>query len=100
MLLNALCIAAGAIGALYPACAWPMFIFGMVTFAAFNMKLFGSMSAAAANLGAGVKGTYTTVAGGTMALWAAYPIMFFLCELTRTLSTEQEVLVYAILDVP
>merc|ERR1712007_356348 len=35
MLLNALCIAAGAIGALNPKVGWPCFIFGMVTFVMF-----------------------------------------------------------------
>merc|ERR1719473_458776 len=99
MLLNALCIASGAIGATNPDCAWPMFIFGMVTFGMFNQKLFGSMNAAAASLGPGVRGTYNTVAGGTMLLWCAYPIMYFACELTHSLSIEQEVTAYAILDV-
>merc|ERR1719171_1712485 len=39
MLMNAVCIAAGAIGALKPAMNVPMFILGMATFAAFIEKL-------------------------------------------------------------
>merc|ERR1719408_358549 len=43
MLLNAICIACGAIGALNPDACVPMFALGMVTFAGFNAKLFGAM---------------------------------------------------------
>merc|ERR1712048_557189 len=51
MLLNALCIAAGAFGALNPRVGWPCFIFGMVTFVMFNAQLFGSMLAKAGEMG-------------------------------------------------
>merc|ERR1719456_701090 len=43
MLLNAICIVCGAIGALNPGARLPMFFLGMVTFAGFNAKLFGAM---------------------------------------------------------
>merc|ERR1719265_1797324 len=62
MLLNALCIAAGAIGALNPDCAWAMFTFGMVCFALFNMKLFGGIASKAADCGPDVAGRYQLVA--------------------------------------
>merc|ERR1719454_89301 len=51
MLMNAICIAAGAIGALVPACKMPMFALGMITFVMFNAKLFGAMSSKAKELG-------------------------------------------------
>merc|ERR1719502_878559 len=51
MLLNAICIVCGAIGALSPGARISMFFLGMVTFVGFNQKLFGSMMAQAATLG-------------------------------------------------
>merc|ERR1719152_385204 len=51
MLMNAICIATGAIGALVPACKMPMFALGMITFVMFNAKLFGAMIGKAKELG-------------------------------------------------
>merc|ERR1711948_194582 len=99
MILNALCIAAGALGALNPIFAWPGFIFGMVTFVMFNAKLFGSMASQAESLGGDVRAKYMLVTTFAMLLWCAYPVMFYYCELTHSLGIKQEIVVYAILDV-
>jgi bacteriorhodopsin len=90
MLMNALCITAGAIGALKPSVNIPMFIIGMLTFAAFIQKLF--------SFGEG-NSHYKTTMKITMLLWAAYPVMYILCELTKTFTSEAEVWAYMILDV-
>merc|ERR1719405_273470 len=58
MLLNAICIGCGAIGALVESCRYSMFFLGMVTFVLFNQKLFGSMSAEAGKFGSDVAGKY------------------------------------------
>merc|ERR1712036_114701 len=50
MLLNAICIACGAVGALNPASRLPMFVLGMATFIGFNWKLFGGMMENASKL--------------------------------------------------
>merc|ERR1719456_2127250 len=59
MLLNAICIACGAIGALNPDAKLPMFVLGMVTFVMFIAKLFGAMMAKAKTLGDEVGDKYT-----------------------------------------
>jgi bacteriorhodopsin len=99
MLLNAICILCGAIGALQPSARLSMFILGMVTFVGFNAKLFGSMMANAAALGADVSGKYKAVTTLTMGIWCAYPVMYLLCEVTGALGVGAEVFLYAILDV-
>jgi bacteriorhodopsin len=99
MLLNALCIAAGAIGALNPRVGWPCFIFGMVTFVMFNAQLFGTMLTKAGELGADVQNKYKLVTAFAMGLWWAYPILFYFFELTHTFGVETEIWCYAILDV-
>jgi len=99
MLMNAICIASGAIGALNPDAKWPMFILGMVTFVMFIMKLFGAMMAKAQSLGNGVGAKYTSVTATTMAIWCIYPAMYLAAEVYRAVSVEQEVLIYAVIDV-
>merc|ERR1712186_79577 len=91
MLVNAICIVSGAIGALTPEARIPMFILGMITFVAFNMKLFGAMMAQASNLGADVAKKYSTVTTLTMGIWCAYPVMYVLCEITGMLPESTEV---------
>merc|ERR1719408_659657 len=90
MLMNAICIATGAIGALVPACKMPMFILGMITFVMFNAKLFGAMMSKASSLGADVAGKYKTVTTVTMATWCAYPVMYILCEIAHVMHPELE----------
>jgi bacteriorhodopsin len=90
MLFNAVCIAAGAIGALKPAVNVPMFIIGMATFVAFIHKLWGL---------APDNSHYNKVMRLTMGIWCAYPIMFVLFEMTRASGTDVEVWSYMILDV-
>merc|ERR1719240_290717 len=58
MLMNAICIATGAIGALVPSCKLPMFALGMITFVMFNAKLFGAMASKAKDLGDAVPSKY------------------------------------------
>jgi len=99
MLLNAICIVCGAIGALNYEARIPMFVLGMITFIGFNFKLFGAMMDQASKLGDGVAGKYKAVTALTMGIWCAYPVMYWLCEVTRTLSTGSEVMLYAVLDV-
>jgi bacteriorhodopsin len=99
MLMNAICIGCGAIGALYQGCRYSMFFLGLITFALFNQKLFGAMMDNSSKMGSDVSGKYKAVTGVTMAIWCAYPVMYYLCEVTRTLSITQEILVYVVLDV-
>jgi len=99
MLLNAICIASGAVGALTPAGKVPMFVLGMVTFIMFNQKLFGAMMSKAKSLGSEVGKKYNTVTTTTMGVWCAYPVMYLLAEVMHVLTLQQEVLLYACLDV-
>lgn len=99
MLMNAICIACGAIGALVPSARVTMFVLGMITFVLFLMKLFGSMATQAGKISSDVEAKYKTVCTLAMGVWCAYPIMYFLCEITNILSESMEVLLYAILDV-
>merc|ERR1719258_708199 len=71
----------------------------MITFVLFNMKLFGSMMNEAGKFGSDVGNKYKAVTGISMGIWCAYPVMYWLCEVTRTLTTDMEIIVYAILDV-
>jgi bacteriorhodopsin len=99
MLMNAICIASGAIGALNPDAKMPMFILGMVTFVMFIVKLFGAMMTKAQSLGADVGAKYTSVTATTMAIWCIYPAMYLAAEVYHVVTVEQEVLIYAIIDV-
>jgi len=99
MLMNAICIASGAVGALNPDAKWPMFILGLVTFVMFIMKLFGAMMAKAKSLGDDVGAKYSSVTATTMAIWCIYPAMYLAAEVYHAVSIEQEVLIYAVIDV-
>merc|ERR1711920_183737 len=88
-LLNAICIACGAIGALKPSVNVPMFVLGMLTFAGFIQRLFALPGGA----------HYQTVMKLTMGIWCAYPVMFAVCEMSHMVSTDVEVWMYCILDV-
>jgi bacteriorhodopsin len=89
MLLNAICIVCGAIGALKPSVSIPFFVLGMITFVGFIEKLWGLSKDA----------HYQLVMKLTMGIWCAYPIMFILCEMTHSVTTELEVWLYCVLDV-
>merc|ERR1711870_205717 len=89
MLMNAICIACGAIGALKPSVNVPTFILGMVTFVAFIQRLVVLPGDA----------HYQMVMKLTMGIWCAYPIMFLVCEMTHMVATPVEVWMYCILDV-
>merc|ERR1719343_450008 len=65
MLMNAICITCGAIGALKPSVNVPMFILGMITFAAFIQRLLVLPGGA----------HYQMVMKLTMGIWCAYPII-------------------------
>jgi len=99
MLLNAMCIASGAVGALTPAGKIPMFMLGMITFCMFNYVLFGAMMKKADSLGSEVGGKYKLVTTVTMIVWCAYPMMYVLCEMMHAVNIEMEVVLYAGLDV-
>jgi bacteriorhodopsin len=89
MLMNALCILCGALGALKPSVNIPMFVLGMLTFAAFIHQLFVLDG----------DDHYKNTMKMTMGIWCAYPIMFLLCEMTHVTTTEVEVWLYCVLDV-
>merc|ERR1719240_179816 len=99
MLMNAICIATGAIGALVPSCKLPMFALGMITFVMFNDKLFGAMASKAKDLGDAVASKYSTVTSLTMGIWCAYPAMYLICEVFRMVPIETEIMIYVVLDV-
>merc|ERR1711879_774979 len=65
----------------------------------FIMKLFGAMMAKAQSLGGGVGAKYTSVTATTMAIWCIYPAMYLAAEVYRAVTVEQEVLIYAVIDV-
>merc|ERR1712217_39459 len=73
MLLNAICITCGAIGALKPSVNVPMFVLGMLTFAGFIQRLFALPGGA----------HYQSVMKLTMGIWCAYPVMFLVCEMSH-----------------
>jgi bacteriorhodopsin len=89
MLLNAICIICGAVGALKPSVSIPFFVLGMLTFVGFIQKLWGLSK----------DQHYQLVMKLTMGIWCAYPVMFYLCEMTHSVTTELEVWLYCILDV-
>merc|ERR1719261_1530878 len=89
MLLNAICIACGAIGALKPSVNVPMFVLGMLTFAGFIQRLFALPGGA----------HYQSVMKLTMGIWCAYPVMFLVCEMSHMVSSDVEVWMYCVLDV-
>merc|ERR1712046_247590 len=89
MLLNAICITCGAIGALKPSVNVPMFILGMLTFAGFIQRLLVLPGGA----------HYQMVMKLTMGIWCAYPVMFLVCEMSHMVATPVEVWMYCILDV-
>jgi bacteriorhodopsin len=97
MLQNAICITAGAIGSLKPSVNIPFFVIGMVTFVAFIHKLLGLGDAK--DIGEARVAHYKKVMMITMGIWCAYPVMFLLCEMTKTVPTDIEVWLYMILDV-
>jgi len=99
MLMNAICIAAGAAGAMTPGGQWPLFALGMVTFLMFNVKLFGAMLSKAESLGSAVGGKYKTVVYLTMGVWCIYPVMYVACECLQAVSIEYEVFIYCVIDV-
>merc|ERR1719321_834496 len=88
MLLNAICIVCGAVGALKPSVNIQMFVLGMVTFVGFA-KLLGLSKDA----------HYQLTMKLTMGIWCAYPVMFLICEMTHLVTTEVEVWLYCVLDV-
>merc|ERR1712176_952854 len=89
MLLNAICIACGAIGALKPSVNVPMFVLGMLTFAGFIQRLFALPGGA----------HYQSVMKLTMGIWSAYPVMFLVCEMSHMVISDVEVWMYCVLDV-
>lgn len=89
MLLNAICIACGAVGALKPSVSIPFFVLGCLTFVGFIEKLWGLSK----------NEHYQLVMKLTMGIWCAYPVMFVACEMTHSVTTEVEVWLYCILDV-
>merc|ERR550537_219357 len=88
MLLNAICIACGAVGALKPSVNIPFFVLGMLTFIGFIAKLWGLSKDA----------HYQKTMKLTMGIWCAYPVMFVVCEMTHAATTDIEVWLYCILD--
>jgi bacteriorhodopsin len=90
MLMNALSITFGAVGALKPSVNIPFFIGGLFTFFIFIEKL----------LSIGKNNAhYQGVMKLTMGIWCAYPIMFLVCEMMHVVTTEVEVWMYVVLDV-
>merc|ERR1719261_2134649 len=97
MMMNAVCIAAGAVGALKPSANVPFFILGMATFVGFIHKLMTIGDAD--KVGKERVAHYKKVMMLTMGIWCAYPVMFLLCELTKTVPSDVEIWLYMILDV-
>lgn len=75
---------------------WLLFAIGMIWFLPI---IYAMLVEWKAKVNPAVVGTYSTVAYMTVVLWAAYPIMWVLCEGTGILSDETEVLLYMLLDV-
>merc|ERR1712232_401448 len=59
----------------------------------------GAMMAKAKTLGSSVGAKYTSVTATTMAIWCIYPAMYLAAEVFRAVTVEQEVLIYAVIDV-
>jgi|EP00302_Diacronema_sp_CCMP2436_P045525 bacteriorhodopsin len=75
---------------------WTLFTIGMIWFAPI---IYAMLVEWKVKMNPAVAGTYSLVANLTVVLWAAYPIMWALCEGTGVLSDETEVILYTILDV-
>lgn len=78
---------------------WPFFMTGLLLFAAVCFKLFTSLQNKAMEQGGDRKVLFTFVANRTAEIWCMYPVMFALCECTKTFPEEIEVAGYAVADV-
>ncbi|CAJ1446060.1 unnamed protein product [Effrenium voratum] len=78
---------------------WPFFMMGLLCFAVVAAKLFTSLQKQAEVLGGDAKVLYNFVANRTAEIWCAYPVLFALCECTKTFPEEFEVAGYAVADV-
>eukprot|EP00435_Cladocopium_sp_Y103_P042623 s900_g11.t2 len=78
---------------------WPFFMIGLLCFSAVAFKLFTSLQNQAMTQGGDRKVLYTFVANRTAEIWCMYPVMFALCECTKTFPEEIEVAGYAIADI-
>jgi len=96
--LDAIGVACALVGALLPMVKVPAYSLGAVVFAAYNVTLFGSMQASAASLGDAVGRKYKSICTFSMLSWCVYPVLYMLCEMTRSVGETTEVLLYAICD--
>ncbi|OLP83513.1 Sensory rhodopsin-2 [Symbiodinium microadriaticum] len=78
---------------------WPFFMLGLLSFAGVVLKLFFSLTSKAEKLGGEAEMLFKFVANRTAEIWCIYPVLFALCECTKTLPEEVEVAGYAIADV-
>ncbi|CAE7528165.1 sop2 [Symbiodinium sp. CCMP2592] len=78
---------------------WPFFMLGLLSFAGVVLKLFFSLTTKAEKLGGEAEMLFKFVANRTAEIWCIYPVLFALCECTKTLPEEVEVAGYAIADV-
>ncbi|CAK8989580.1 unnamed protein product [Durusdinium trenchii] len=78
---------------------WPLFMAGLLCFSVVGTKLFTSLQKQANALGGEAQILFNFVANRTAEIWCMYPVMFALCECTKTFPEEIEIAGYAIADV-
>ncbi|CAE7356820.1 sop2 [Symbiodinium pilosum] len=89
----------GIASSMSPAGKWPCFMLGLLAFTGVLLKLFLSLNTRAEKLGGEAELLFKFVANRTAEIWCIYPVLFALCECTKTLPEEIEVAGYAIADV-
>lgn len=100
VLLDVLMVLAGLGGGLTTGRAsLLMWVLGCVFFVPIVYDLAITFREKAANVGEAVGATYNKLVALTVVIWTLYPIIFFFSEYSRMLSTNTEVLCYAIMDV-
>ncbi|KAI9022680.1 hypothetical protein DFJ74DRAFT_670426 [Hyaloraphidium curvatum] len=78
---------------------WGYFAMGCIAFVGLLIELLGPVRAAAARASAETGALFDQLAYWTLGLWTAYPIVWGLAEGSNFLSLEDEVGLYAVLDV-
>lgn len=99
IVLDEMMLAFGIASSFSSAGKWPFFMTGLLCFSAVAFKLFTSLQQQAMSVGGDSKVLYNFVANRTAEIWCMYPVMFALCECTKTFPEEIEVAGYAIADV-
>jgi len=94
-----LMVISGLMSALNPELKWVCYTIGLLAFVPILAKLCLSTRSEAEQVDEAKKRKFDFVATRTLEIWTAYPVIFALCECTRSMPEVFEITGYAILDV-